>query len=131
MDRLLKESRDSAPKAFNETKVTKIVCKEDKVMVLKLKDERLGPVGRLTQWPSKRRTSQLVIPIPRGGARAEGGLMTILLSIFSCYWWQTISELKIYISIVASTYESTDSFTSTDQNPLHMKPRKPNRLVRQ
>ena len=131
MDRLLKESRDSATKAFNETKVTKIVCKEDKVMVLKLKDERLGPVGRLTQWPSKRRTSQLVIPIPRGGARAEGGLMTILLSISSCYWWQIISELKIYISIVASTYESTDSFTSTDQNPLHMKQRKPNRLVRQ
>ena len=131
MDRLLKESRDSATKAFNETKVTKIVCKEDKVMVLKLKDERLGPVGRLTQWPSKRRTSQLVIPIPRGGARAEGGLMTILLSISSCYWWQIISELNIYISIVASTYESTDSFTSTDQNPLHMKPRKPNRLVRQ
>ena len=131
MDRLLKESRDSATKAFNETKVTKIVCKEDKVMVLKLKDERLGPVGRLPQWPSKRRTSQLVIPIPRGGARAEGGLMTILLSISSCYWWQIISELKIYISIVASTYESTDSFTSTDQNPLHMKPRKPNRLVRQ
>ena len=67
MDRLLKEAkgRDSATKAFNETKVTKIVCKDDELMVLKLKDERLGPVWRLTQWPSKRRTSQLVIPIPR------------------------------------------------------------------
>ena len=40
MDRLLKEARgrDSATKAFDETQVTKIVCEEDKGMVLKLKD---------------------------------------------------------------------------------------------
>ena len=77
MDHLLKEARfrDSATKAFDKTQVTKIVCEEDKVMALKLKDKRLGPVWRLTQWPSKRRTSQLVIPIPKGGARAEGGLV--------------------------------------------------------
>ena len=73
MDHLLKEARfrDSATKAFDKTQVTKIVCEEDKVMVLKLKDKRLGPVWRLTQWPSKRRTSQLVIPIPEGLGQKE------------------------------------------------------------
>ena len=77
MDRLLKEARgrDSTTKAFDETQVTKIVCEEDEVMVLKLKDKRLEQVWRLMQWPSKRRTSQLVIPIRRGGARSEGGLV--------------------------------------------------------
>ena len=51
MDHLLKEARfrDSATKAFDKTQVTKIVCEEDEVMVLKLKDERLVPVWRLTQ----------------------------------------------------------------------------------
>ena len=55
MDHLLKEARfrDSATKAFDKTQVTKIVCEEDKVMVLKLKDERLGPVWRLTQCQAK------------------------------------------------------------------------------
>ena len=43
-------------------------------MVLQLKNERQGPVWMQIQWPSKRRTIQLVMPIPRGGARAEGGL---------------------------------------------------------
>ena len=76
-DLLLKEAtgRDSATEAFDETQVSKIVCKDDEVMVLQLKNERLGPVWRPTQWLSKRRTVQLVIPNPRGGARAEGGLV--------------------------------------------------------
>ena len=47
------------------------------MIVLQLKNERLGSVWRQTQWQRKRRTSQLVMPIPRVGAREEGGLVVV------------------------------------------------------
>ena len=55
--------------------MTKIMHEDNKLMVLQLKDDSNGPVWRQAQWQSRRRSSQLLMPIPRGGERPDGGLV--------------------------------------------------------
>ena len=76
-DRLLKEaigwSTDTPPQ--EENKLTKLIWEDKKVMLMQLMDEEQGPVWRQTQGPERRRPSQLLMPIPTGGMRAEEGLV--------------------------------------------------------
>ena len=44
-------------------------------MVLQLKQDENGPVWRQAPVPGKRRLSLLLMPVLRGGARPEGGLV--------------------------------------------------------
>ena len=60
---------------FGETKITNVSWEDSEVMILHLNTERRGPVWRQTQGPVRRRAILLMMPIPRGGTRAEGGLV--------------------------------------------------------
>ena len=76
VDRLLKEATGKRAKSevFDETRLTKIVYVDSKVMVLQLKQDRYEPVWRPTQWQSRRRSSMLLISVTRGGlGRWAGG----------------------------------------------------------
>ena len=77
MDRLSKEvlGWDSETATYKETKATKVAWEECVVMLVQLNNEKLGPVWRQTEGPDRKKSSQLMMPIPRGGARAEGRLV--------------------------------------------------------
>ena len=77
VDRLLNEAtgKGAGSEVFDETRLTKIIQEDNEVMVLQLKQDENGPVWRQTQVPGKRRLSLLLMPVLRGGARPEGGLV--------------------------------------------------------
>ena len=60
---------------FDESKLTKIVHEDNEVMILQLKQDTNGPLWRKTKSRSRRRSSRLVMPVPREGTRPEGGLV--------------------------------------------------------
>ena len=68
VDRLMKEALgwDSEMANYDETKVTKVAWEDSEVKILQLNDEKLGPVWRQTPGPDRRRSRQLMMPIPRG-----------------------------------------------------------------
>ena len=54
--------------------LTKVTLEDREIMILQMNNEKLGPLWRQTQGPDRKRSSQLMMPIPRGEARVEGGL---------------------------------------------------------
>ena len=94
VDRLMKEALgwDSETATYNKMKVMKVFW-EDR---LQLNDEKLGPDWRQTQGPDRRRSSQLMMQISRGGARADGGLVVAGVanqrngkrSLKMILWWE-------------------------------------------
>ena len=53
----------------------KIFKEDGVVIVLQLNQDKEGPVWRQTQIPARKRSGMLLMPVPRGGARSEGGLV--------------------------------------------------------
>ena len=72
VDWLMKEALgwDLETANFDKKKITKVAWEDCKVMILQLNNEKLGPVWRQSQGPD-RRSSQQMMPIQRGGDRAE------------------------------------------------------------
>ena len=71
VDRLIKDALgwDTETATYDKTKVTKVSWEDQEVMILQLKDEKLGPVWRQTQGPDRRRSIQLMMIFPR---RSQG-----------------------------------------------------------
>ena len=63
------------PKAFDNIQITKIVHKDNEVMILQLKQDLNGPLWRQKQWPRRGRSSRMVRPATREGTRPKGRLM--------------------------------------------------------